>query len=200
MEPNEILLSEEPEALQEIAKFSTTVSVLLRRMTELDVTTDEECKSALKIAGEAKYLHKQIEEIRKKSIEPSRKIIAIINDSAKFLTTQLDDLGETVKVKLAIWQKKLEEDAKEAKERASELSKQLGIEIYVAGASKTLSNEYAVASSKTVWEFAIVDEKLIPREYLIVDEDKIKKAIKAGIREIPGLNIWEATSMTIRRR
>jgi hypothetical protein len=191
----------EPE-VEEIGKFSTGVQFLLKKMSELEIATDEECKAALRIAGEAKTLYKQIEDVRKRAIEPSRKVIAVVNDAAKYLTQQLDNLAESINIKLAMWHKTLEDQAKVAKESAKQLSDSLGlnIDIYVPEAPKTLSNEYAVASKKIVWEFEVSDEASIPREYLSVDEKKIKEAVKAGIREIPGVKIWEGSTMTIRRR
>ncbi len=38
--------------------------------------------------------------------------------------------------------------------------------------------------------FAIEDEKLLPKEYLMPDEIKIRKCVNAGIESIPGVRIW----------
>jgi hypothetical protein len=40
-------------------------------------------------------------------------------------------------------------------------------------------------SKRAVWEVEIVDEKLIPREYLMVDMDKLRKFAAATSGEIP---------------
>lgn len=53
------------------------------------------------------------------------------------------------------------------------------------------------ASFKKVWDFQITDENLIPREYLMVDESKIRKAVKeqkenckiAGVRVFEDYNV-----------
>lgn len=200
MQPSNIFTDHEMEPIQKIENFSSSVVKLLKLTTCLEISSEQQCREALKIAAEAKSFHRQIEDIRKRSIEPSRRTIAIINDAAKHLTTQLDELGEAIKVKLSIWQKKLEEDAKEAKERVSQLSKELGIDIYTPEAPKTLSNEYAVASTKYKWGWSVVDESLVPKEYLMPDPEKIERAVKAGVREIAGVSISEISSMTIRRR
>lgn len=44
---------------------------------------------------------------------------------------------------------------------------------------------------RQVWEFEVVDPQAIPREYLIVNEAAIKHALAAGVREIPGVNIFQ---------
>lgn len=48
------------------------------------------------------------------------------------------------------------------------------------------------------WTFEITSEKDIPREYLQVNETAIREAIKAGVREIPGVRIFQSQSLTIR--
>ena len=50
---------------------------------------------------------------------------------------------------------------------------------------------------RKTWDFSIEDEKLIPREYLCVDEKKIGKVVKAGIREIAGIRIFEKSISAI---
>lgn len=44
-----------------------------------------------------------------------------------------------------------------------------------------------------VWTFEIENEKLIPREYLLVDETKIRKVVQAlkGSTNIPGVRVFE---------
>lgn len=52
-------------------------------------------------------------------------------------------------------------------------------------------------STKT-WTFEIEDASQIPREYLMVDETAIRKAINAGIRELPGVKIFQKEGLSIR--
>lgn len=51
----------------------------------------------------------------------------------------------------------------------------------------------AVATTRTVWMHEVTDATKIPREYLIVNDAAIKAAIKAGVREIAGIRIYEHT-------
>lgn len=48
------------------------------------------------------------------------------------------------------------------------------------------------------WVFNVEDASIVPREYLVVDEKKIREAVNAGTRIIPGVRIYEDTSLTIR--
>lgn len=53
-------------------------------------------------------------------------------------------------------------------------------------------------SRKSVWSYIIEDKESIPKEYLKLDEEKIEADIKAGIRNIPGVNIQETSTYNFR--
>lgn len=53
-------------------------------------------------------------------------------------------------------------------------------------------------SIRTVWKFEIIDENLLPREYLMPDEKKIGSAMALGAREIPGVRIYEDQLLHLR--
>jgi hypothetical protein len=56
----------------------------------------------------------------------------------------------------------------------------------------------AAFSSK--WVHDVTDRAAVPREYLMVDDEAIKLAIKRGVRVIPGVSIFETANTAIRRR
>lgn len=54
------------------------------------------------------------------------------------------------------------------------------------------------ASTRDVWKFRIVDQSKIPAEYFILDEKKISGVVRAGVREIPGLEIYAEQTLVVR--
>lgn len=54
------------------------------------------------------------------------------------------------------------------------------------------------ASVRMVWAFDIKDIAQIPSEYLILNEKAVREAIKAGVREIPGLKIYQKPTVAIK--
>ena len=48
------------------------------------------------------------------------------------------------------------------------------------------------------WKARITDEKIVPREFLGVDQVKVNDAIKSGVREIPGIEIFEESTVAVR--
>lgn len=55
-----------------------------------------------------------------------------------------------------------------------------------------------VSGAKKVWTFSVKDEAQVPREFLIVDEKKIREAVRTGVRDIPGVEIFQDTQIAIR--
>ncbi len=50
---------------------------------------------------------------------------------------------------------------------------------------------FSGAYQKTVKKWRVVDKKLVPTEFLIVDEKQIGALVRAGRKEIPGIRIWD---------
>jgi hypothetical protein len=49
-----------------------------------------------------------------------------------------------------------------------------------------------------VWKFEVLNTALVPREFLIVDETAIRRAIAAGTREIAGVRIYQEDQLRVR--
>jgi hypothetical protein len=55
----------------------------------------------------------------------------------------------------------------------------------------------AMKGVRQTWKAEVVNEMLLPREYLIPDTVKINKVVSAGIRDIPGIRIYQETSISL---
>jgi hypothetical protein len=51
---------------------------------------------------------------------------------------------------------------------------------------------------KKVWTFNIVNPDLVPDQFWTINEQMIKQAIAAGMREIPGVNIYQEEQLILR--
>jgi hypothetical protein len=69
------------------------------------------------------------------------------------------------------------------------------------GKPATVRSAYgAVTSSRIVYKFELEDLDQVPREYLVLDESKVRKAINGEkrVESIPGIKIIEDVSLTSR--
>lgn len=55
------------------------------------------------------------------------------------------------------------------------------------------------ASASVKWTHRVTDPDKVPRQYMMVNEDAIKAAVKGGARSIDGVEIFEAAKTAIRR-
>jgi hypothetical protein len=67
-----------------------------------------------------------------------------------------------------------------------------------------LKSQQAVVVAETpknsitkVWSYELLDLNAVPREYLTIDDTKVKTAIKSGVREIPGILIYQKDQLVI---
>lgn len=53
-------------------------------------------------------------------------------------------------------------------------------------------------STQKRWTFEVIDPHAVPREHLTVDEKSIREAVRAGVREIPGVRIYQDAGLAVR--
>ena len=56
---------------------------------------------------------------------------------------------------------------------------------------KTVRTEAGSVTIRSAWKFEVVDMAALPDEYKIADAVKLGKVVRAGVREIPGVRIYE---------
>ena len=141
-------------------------------------------------------------------VEPNNYVKSVRN-FAKPFNSKLDDLKRNLKQKIGDYGYHLElkrrEEEKRAKEEIERRNKKLRDEAKKKGVdAPQLPKQQMPITKKTVtrsdagsatthmeWSYEVIDEQIIPREYVMPDHRQIKAAIKAGSRQIPGLRIFE---------
>lgn len=63
---------------------------------------------------------------------------------------------------------------------------------------KTARADNSTSTVIKTWKWKIQDEQKIPREYLCIDEKKLNRLVKAGLKDVPGIFIYSENSMTNR--
>ena len=69
-----------------------------------------------------------------------------------------------------------------------------------ASATVRAGSGSGTAFQKTEWTFDVLDLKQVPLEFIMLNESEVKRQIKLGIREIPGLKIFERAKSQFRSR
>jgi hypothetical protein len=212
------------EARQSMAVYDAEVDGMVSEAKVLVVSNPEAAQAAVALAGQAKALGKKIEAVRVKAIEEPMAYVKQVNALARFFLDRLvldakktnqESVEGILKKKIGDYQYKAELARREAERMAQEEVKALqarldaeaaktGIEAPTVVApviqqEKVIRSETGASShSRTTWKGEIVDAASVPREYCSPDQKKINEAIKMGVREIPGVRIFEDVQTILR--
>ena len=165
--------------------------------SELTVDNDagEQSASALrsKILSTEKAIKSRVDFLTQPSKDWTKKASGLFKPHQDKLSI-IDDAIE--KKQLAYRRKVMEEQKKQeeanAKKIAAAVKKGKDIpDLPEVKVENTIRTEVGKTSYQTFWTFRISDASKIPIEFCTVDESKIRKAVKEGIRKIPGVEIFE---------
>jgi hypothetical protein len=192
----------ELQAIRQLQVYDGKINQILTYAKNYEVVSNWSAEEAITLGGEAKALAKSIDNARKTITDPARRFVNKINDTARIFTDKLEQVEEIIKRKVATWKKaeaeKLAIEAESAKDLMASLD--LDIEPFVEKAPKYVRGDGAMSYEQTVWKFDVEDLSITPREYLTIDEAKVKAAVKSGVREIPGLKIYSEQKTIIKSR
>lgn len=144
------------------------------------VTCEDTAKQALSYSLQARKLKSRIEDSRKEIVRPHIDFQKAVMKFAKDFNEKLDNIESTLHVKIHDWMKKQKDNP--------------------FACVDELKVEDGTITCKTNWDFEVQDDREVPREYLQVDAGAIEKAIKNGVRKIPGVRIfsYETTSLRVK--
>ena len=186
------------------------------------IDSDDSASRMTDLLGIVKARLKSSEDARKALVKPLNDHVKWINDQFKGATEDLrtaDALGRR-KLNAYLQEKEARERAererqrREAEERALEEASRLEASgkakeaealvdsaalIPEAPKSGPTRGAYgASAAQQRRWTFEVTDINKVPTEFLVVDAGLVRAEIRNGLREIPGLRIFQESSVSIR--
>jgi hypothetical protein len=203
------------QAKARFADYIEKIDSILQQGEMLFVDTESTNEEAVNIGTSAKHLYKKIEDQRKEIIEQPSEFVKSVNSFCKIFTERLLSIEAMMKGKIsqyrAIEEQRRREAELAAKKAAEELQKKLDFEAKQKGTEpvkvetpiipkqETVTrSETGTAYGRKVWSFKITDTRAVPREYLVVSDSLIRDAVKAGVRSIPGVEIFEEIRTSFR--
>lgn len=189
---------------------------VLKLQKEFPTMSVKSAEDATKVTEWANGLNtrlKRVEELRKSFVAPLNDHVKMINNMFKMQSEPLEKMLAGVKRLLSDFyleeQRKADiEDERKRKIREAANAKreekgQSEIIIPVAQVARvdsTLKTSTGKSTATKVWQFEIINEDAIPREFCISDDRKIREAIKNGAREIAGVRVYEDYKMSLTGR
>lgn len=202
----------------EVQALTTEATGLERRAQALTIASDEDLTLATDTLGVIAKIKKQLEEKRTFFVKPLNDQVKRINEMFKAWSAPLDRADQIIRGKVLAYRQEQERRRREEEERLRKLAEKEHARLVrqaekrgetppppppvpvIPQTAKTVAGTVGSVTTRKEWDFEIVDETLIPREYLMVNEAKIRAVVRAGVRNIPGVRIFEREVLAVRAR
>jgi hypothetical protein len=186
-----------------------------RKIDSLAVTDQKSSEAMTDLIAQCIRVFKTTEAIRKRFVDPLNEHVKFINSFFKKITGPAQEAEDAGRTKLNTYLREEKRRADErvridaeayehqfakAEQKAAKTGNAFvpppepGAVSYQAG----VQTESAAAATRMVPKFKLaakIDD--VDPEYLMLDEAKIRRVVKAGIRQIKGLTIWEEPEAAI---
>jgi len=142
---------------------------VMREQAKMQVTDEDSARQALSCSLQARKIKNKVEQSRKEIVRPHIDFQKAVMKFTKDVFEGFEQIEKDFQLKVSDWMDTQKENPFTRVD-----------EIKVDDGSINL---------KTVHSFTVTDEALVPREFLAVDDKKVKDAIAKGQRNIPGVEI-----------
>lgn len=204
-------------AKQQFQKYEDEIQKWSLKATELEVEDDVTNATATEMTAQVAGLLKQLDDQRKEIIKTPDDYVRSVNSFVRGFKVKLESIVKDLKAKVGDYGYKLElkrrEDERKMQKAAAKKQAKLDAEakkmkvepvqmpVMVAPKKpEPVRTESGTASTRYEWDCEVVDIALVPRAYLEFNKTPAMYAIKSGgLRDIPGLRIFEKPIVTIRR-
>lgn len=202
----------------EVKELRTQADDIVAAANALVVADDKGMGNATELLGWIASAKKGFEGKRKMLVKPLNDHVKTINTMFKEYTAPLEAADSTLRGKVLSYRQeqerirreeeaRLRKLAEEERARLEEEAEREGTpppppmpipQVQVRRQAKTTRGDFGTVSAKKVWDFEIVDASAVPPEFLMVNEKAIRAAVKAGVRNIPGVNIYQKEELSVR--
>ena len=185
---------------EKLKKINEDVTNVIKTSETIKIETEEDFTKATEFLNQIIARIKRIEELRIQFTKPILDAKNAIDTEFKASSVPLREVETKVKSIILDYRKKeaqILEKKRIEKLKEAEKIKNVGEQEKALEEVKEIKQETNIQVStgtnrfKKVWTFDIMNEKLIPKKYLKVDEAAIRKAVREGERKIKGVKIYQ---------
>ena len=181
-----------------VQKAESDAALMSRQAEAIQVTTTEQEEQAYTALTQIKQAIKTIESKRKEITKPLNASLKAANTMFKKLAQPFIEADRIVRDKVMDFRQVQEEKAQkelERRQKIQESHKAKGHETHeITQPEVEVSKETVVVSR---WTFEVVDVDKVPKEYLVLDNVAVNKAIRNGVRKVDGLDIFQVEGLRV---
>lgn len=195
---------------KQVLAVQSEAADIVTRAQNFHITSEELASDANNVLHWIAKAKKSLEERRKFFVQPLNDQVKKVNALFKEITGPLIKADAIIRSKVVDYRIKLEEEARKEEEklrRKAEAQQKKKEEKALAKGEEPPPPPPApkVEVPQTIggvtitkpWTYGIEDINKVPRKYLTLDTVEVMQAIRQGIREIPGLRIYQKESVKV---
>lgn len=200
-------------------QYENEITIIEVKANEIVVDNNDSLNTAVDYLSHIANTKKNVEDTRKTMVKPINDGLKAINEWFKRFSVPLEQADKTLRGKILVYRQEQDRLRREEEERLRKLQekeqKRLERQAAKKGAppppppvaalsvhtqDKTVRSGMGTVSAKRVWKVEVVDESMLPREYMIPNYKAINAAVKAGVRQISGCRIWQEEELSVRSK
>jgi len=193
--------------MEEITQpFNEQIPELVDAAESFVVESEEDVSKASEFMSSLKKMERAIEDKRLEVTRPINESIKTLNAMFKELSAPILSATNTMYSKIMSWRTKekarieeermalLKAQALAAKNNDEELVEAIE-ELKPAPVQQTINK----AQTRLIWTYEVIDTTKVPIEFLEVNTSAVGEAVRKGIRDIPGIKIYQKEILAITR-
>lgn len=184
---------------RDIISESKQIEKVLKEITDLKVNDDDSSQKGAEMLSRLKKAKDALEKKRKEITKPLVDEKRDIDNYFKTFTVPVEEAERKMRGKMQVFLSAKAEQERKAQEKLAKKAEKSGIELMeVPVVPQAVQTEQGSVSTRKVWKYEITDVNVIPGKYFVLDERLIRDDIKAGVREIKGVRIFETDEIVVR--
>jgi hypothetical protein len=184
--------------IQQVKKELSLVEKNIQKFQVKKIQNENELEKISRFLLDIRNYKLKIQEKKNSILKPLNEAVKNIRSLFAPVEKNLEDAEFSIKKEIEKYHLEKEAKAEKEKQKIAEkveigkISFEKAIEKIekIEEATKNIQSENGMINFRTVKRIAIENPELLPREYLIPDEVKIRRDVLAG-KEIPGVKIYE---------
>lgn len=184
----------------EIQTLEKQVSPLVKQAGSYIINSVESVEEASKFLREVKDAENRVEKKRLEFTGPLNQSLHAINETFKKLKQPLEQARHLLTNKIINWKRAETErlEKEEARRRAiQEAHERKGHEVKAPVVLERLDNKIGNTQTTKHWTFEVVSFSELDDAYKMVNTVYINQKIRAGVRDIKGLKIYQDDRLSI---
>jgi hypothetical protein len=183
-----------PSGDSEVATLREATQPLLSQARAIEIIDEASDAVAKEMLAQASKAVRRIEALRKRWTKPILDHKRAIDSDFGRMIDPVRSAERILREKVALYAMA---EQRRLRDAAAGIDRADGLEVVPAAPSK-VTTESGTVTMRSGWDFTIIDAAQVPAEYKTVDPTKVRSAVKAGVRNIPGVDIFETRTAVVR--